>query len=76
MDVISYLLFVFTLIIFIRTRKDHVEKTMETKSEKYYRSKLKRTNQKKKSEKRIEKKLNKEILPFFPLLELCRHRTL
>jgi len=31
---ISYLLFVFTLIIFIRTRKIQVDKTMKTKSEK------------------------------------------
>jgi hypothetical protein len=33
MDVITYLLFVFTLIIFIRTWKIQVEKTMKTKSE-------------------------------------------
>ena len=32
--VISYLLFVFTFIIFIRTRKNQVEKTIKTKSEK------------------------------------------
>ena len=31
MHVISYLLFVFTFIIFIRTRKNQVEKTMKTK---------------------------------------------
>jgi hypothetical protein len=34
MDVIFYLLFVCTLIIFIRTRKNQVEETMKTKSEK------------------------------------------
>ena len=34
MYVISYLLFVFTLIIFIRTRKNQVDKTMKTRSEK------------------------------------------
>ena len=34
MDVISYLLFVFTFIIFIKTQKIQVEKTMKTKLEK------------------------------------------
>ena len=34
MDLISYLLFVFTLIIFLRTRKNQVNKTMKTRSEK------------------------------------------
>jgi hypothetical protein len=48
MAVISYLLFVFTLIIFIRTRKKQVEKTMKRNKKKS--SKCKNIHEKKKSE--------------------------
>ena len=67
MDVISYLLFIFTLIIFIRTRKNHVDKTMKTKSEKSSYSKQVKTDKPEKSKKRTEKNRNKEIIPFFSL---------